>query len=119
MPRPLSYDLRRKAVEAVKRGEKKIRVCRLLKISRNTLDLWLKRELETGDVRPLPSTLKGTKPKIQDERKFLEFVLVHHNKTQTEIAKLWGENLTQQNVSRMCRKLGITRKKNIRVSGEG
>ena len=44
MPAPYSYDLRKKAIEAIKRGQRKTDVCRLLKISRNTLDLWLKRE---------------------------------------------------------------------------
>jgi hypothetical protein len=38
MPAPYSYDLRKKAIEAVKRGHQKINVCRLFKISRNTLD---------------------------------------------------------------------------------
>jgi transposase len=45
---PYSYDLRKKAIEAVKRGQRKTDVCRFLKLSRNTLDLWLKREKETG-----------------------------------------------------------------------
>ncbi|WP_319423449.1 helix-turn-helix domain-containing protein [Pleurocapsa sp. FMAR1] len=49
MPAPYSYDLRKKAVDACSRGEKKRTICRLMKISRNTLDLWLKREQETGD----------------------------------------------------------------------
>ena len=49
MPAPYSYDLRTKAVSAYHRGEKKIAICRLMKISRNTLDLWLQREEETGD----------------------------------------------------------------------
>ncbi|MDY6939079.1 MAG: helix-turn-helix domain-containing protein, partial [Cyanobacteriota bacterium] len=44
MPAPYSDDFRQKAIAAVKRGERKIEICRLLKISRNTLDLWLKRE---------------------------------------------------------------------------
>jgi transposase len=48
MPAPYSYDLRTKAIEAVKRGERKSKVCRMLQISRNTLDLWLKREEQTG-----------------------------------------------------------------------
>jgi hypothetical protein len=39
MPAPYSYDLRRKAIDAVKNGERKIEVCRMLQISRNTLDL--------------------------------------------------------------------------------
>jgi len=36
MPAPYSYDLRSKAIEAVKRGERKITVCKLFNISRNT-----------------------------------------------------------------------------------
>lgn len=51
MPAPYSHALRQKAIEAVKRGERKINVCQLLQISRNALDLWLKREQETGDCR--------------------------------------------------------------------
>lgn len=35
---PYRYDLRQKAIEAVKRGHKKVNVCRLFKISRNSLD---------------------------------------------------------------------------------
>ncbi|WP_413467291.1 hypothetical protein [Pleurocapsa sp. FMAR1] len=37
MPAPYSYDLRKKAVDACSRGEKKRTICRLMKISRNTL----------------------------------------------------------------------------------
>ena len=44
MPAPYSYDLRSKAVAAVKRGEKKVEVSHFFKISRNTLDFWLKKE---------------------------------------------------------------------------
>jgi hypothetical protein len=39
MSTPYSYDLRTKAIAAVERGERKNEVCRMLKISRNTLDL--------------------------------------------------------------------------------
>jgi transposase-like protein len=53
MPAPYSYDLRLKAIEAVKRGQRKIDVCRFLRISRNTLDLWLKKAKETGDIRAI------------------------------------------------------------------
>ena len=35
----------------MKRGEKKVEVSHFFKISRNTLDLWLKKERETGDVK--------------------------------------------------------------------
>lgn len=50
MAAPYSDDLRQKAVSAVERGEKKSHVCRTLNISRNTLDIWLKRKKQTGTV---------------------------------------------------------------------
>ena len=83
----------------------------MLAISRNTLDLWLKREQETGDFKALTSYQKGKKTKIQNLQRFQEFVLQHNKKTQQRIAQIWGDNLTQQNVSDAMNKLGITRKK--------
>lgn len=115
MPAPYSYDLRKKAIDAVKRGERKIDVCRLLKISRNTLDLWLKREKKTGDCKAIENYQKGKPQKIKEFSKFAEFAKNHQELTQTEIAELWEDSLTQQNVSYAYKKLGITRKKNIRL----
>lgn len=115
MPAPYSYDLRQKAIEAVKRGEKKIEVSRFFKISRNTLDLWLKREKETGDYEASQPYGRGTKPKIQDLEKFREFMAEHSEKTQKQMAELWGNNITQQNISYACQKLEITRKKKLMV----
>jgi transposase len=113
MPTPYSYDLRKKAIEAVQRGQQKIQVCRLLKISRNTLDLWLKRAEETGDFRAISGYQKGYREKLKDLESFKQFVLDNGDKTQQQIAELWGDGLTQQNVSYACRKLGITRKKKL------
>ncbi|MBD1864557.1 MULTISPECIES: helix-turn-helix domain-containing protein, partial [Trichocoleus] len=53
MPAPYSYDLRQKAIEAFQSGEGKSDVCRMFNISRNTLDLWLKRREETGDYQAI------------------------------------------------------------------
>lgn len=111
MAAPYSYDLRKKAIEAVKKGQRKTDVCRFLKLSRNTLDLWLKREKETGDYQSKTNSTKGKNPKIKDREKFREFVREHSDKTQKQIAQLWGEDITQQNISYACQKLGITRKK--------
>ena len=115
MPAPYSYDLRKKAIKAVKRGHRKVNVCRIFKISRNTLDLWLKREKETGDYGAIANK-QGRHSKIKEEEKFKLFVKENKDKTQTKMAELWGENITQQNISYTCQKLGITRKKNLRIS---
>jgi len=58
----------------VKRGEKKVEVSHFFKISRNTLDLWLKKERETPDVKASLPVGVGTRPKIQDLKNFEEFV---------------------------------------------
>lgn len=117
MAKAYDYDLREKAVNAYHRGERKVDICKLLGISRNTLDLWLKREQETGDFKAVTGYQKGKPLKIKDMEQFKQFVLEHPDKTQQQLAELWGNGLTQQNVSDALKKLEITRKKNIWVSG--
>ena len=51
MPAPYSKDLRQKVIAAVDRGERKTDVSRMFNISRNTLNLWLARQAETGNYR--------------------------------------------------------------------
>lgn len=118
MPAPYSYDLRTKAIAAVKRGERKTVVCQMLHISRNTLDLWLKREQQTGDCRAITGFQAGNRHKITDWVRFKEFAKQHGGKTQAQMAKLWGNNVTQQDMSRALAKVGLSRKKkNIRLPG--
>jgi transposase len=113
MAAPYSYDLRQKAIEAVKGGERKTDVAQMLNISRNTLNLWLKREEETGDYRAITNFQQGSRHKITDWQRFEEFVQKHGDKTQKQMAKLWGEGVTQQNISDALMKLGLSRKKRL------
>lgn len=113
MPSPYSKDLRQKAIAAVKRGERKKDVSQMFNISRNTLDLWLKREERTGDCRAITNYQQGCRHKITDWQRFGEFVRQQGGKTQAQIAKLWGDNVTQQNISDAMQKLGVSRKKRL------
>ncbi len=113
MPSPYSEDLRQKAIAAVKRGERKKDVSQMFNISRNTLDLWLKRKEQTGDCRAITNYQQGCRHKITDWQRFGEFVRQHGGKTQAQIAKLWGNNVTQQNISDAMQKLGVSRKKKL------
>ena len=49
-------------------------MCRLMKISRNTLDLWLSREQETGDFKAIAKRPPKNNRKIQDLERFKQFV---------------------------------------------
>ena len=112
MPAPYSEDLRQKVIAAVDRGERKTDVSRMFNISRNTLDLWLARQAETGSCRA-KATVRKPKTKISDWERFREFVKQYGDKTQIEIAKLWGEGVTQQNISDAMKKVGVSRKKRV------
>ncbi len=111
MAAPYSNDLRQKATAAVERGERKTDVSRMMNISRNTLDLWLKRKEQEGNCQAITNYQQGCRHKIRDWQKFREFVQQYGDKTQGQMAKLWGDNVTQQNISDALRKLGLSRKK--------
>ena len=113
MPAPYSEDLRQKAIAAVERGERKTDVSQMFAISRNTLDLWLKRKAQTGNCQASSGYQRGNRHKITDWERFAEFVQQHGGKTQGAMAKLWGDNVTQQNISDALRKLGVSRKKRL------
>jgi transposase len=95
MPKPYSYDLRQKVVQAIRFDGLKIsEASQLSSISRNTINLWLKRLDVTGDFQALPNQPPGNGHKITDWEKFREFALSHGDKTQVEMAKLWEEEIS-------------------------
>ena len=113
MAAPYSEDLRQKAIAAIERGERKSDVSRMLNISRNTLDLWLKRKEQTGNVRAITHYQQGNRHKITDWQRFREFGKRHGGKTQAQMAWLWGEGVSQQNISDAMQKIGVSRKKRL------
>ena len=129
MPKPYSYDLRQKVIQAIELdGLKKSEASLLFNISRNTIDLWLKRQAETGDFQALPNQPPGNGHKISDWEKFREFAQVHGDKTQVEMAKLWEEPISDseallrsadRTISRALKKIGFTRKKRLMATGNG
>jgi transposase len=112
MPKPYSYDLRQKVIQAIKLDGKKISsASRIFNIDRHTIRLWLNRERETGDFQALPNQPPGNGHKIADWSKFREFVLLNGDKTQVEMAELWTEKISERTISRALNKIGFTRKK--------
>lgn len=113
MAAPYSIDLREKAVSAVERGEKKSQVCRTLNISRNTLDLWIKKKKQTGSVCPVENYHRGPQPKINDLDKFKEFAEENGHLTQREMAEKWPEPVSETRIGQALKKINFTRKKKL------
>ena len=111
MAKAYSYDLRQKVIKAIELdGWKKSEVAEIFQISRNTIDLWLHRKQETGDYRAL-SNRPNIKAKITDWQAFPEFAQRHGDKTQAQMAQLWGEPISPRTISRGLKQIGFTRKK--------
>lgn len=112
MPKPYSYDLRQKVIQAIELDGLKITEASLIfSISCNTISLWLKRQKATGDFQALPNKPPFHGHKITDWEKFAQFVAENGEKTQVEMAQLWPEDISARTISRALKKIGLTRKK--------
>jgi len=90
-----------KVIEAIEQdGLKKNEASLLFNISRNTIDLWLKRREETGDFLAKQNKPPGSNHKITDWEKFREFAQANGEKTQGEMAELWSGEISARTISR-------------------
>ncbi len=112
MGKPYSYDLRQKVINAIQLdGMKKSVAAQVFQLSRNTINLWLKRQAETGDYQPQSNRPHRTNALIGDWDKFVQFARTHGDKTQAEMAHLWEGELSARTMSRALQKIGWSRKK--------
>lgn len=112
MAKPYSLDFRQKVMRAIELdGLKKCEASELFNISRNTINLWCQRKAATGEVSPKPRAASQERCKIKDWQKFRDFVQMHGDKSQKEMAALWDAKISQRTMSRALQKIGHTRKK--------
>ena len=120
MSKPYSYDLRQKVIQSIQLdGMKKSEAAQIFQLSRNTIDLWLKRQAETGDYQAKSNRPHRTTNKITDWNKFTEFAKLHGEKTQLEMAALWSGKISARSISRALAKIGLSRKKDLRLPRTG
>ena len=81
MPASYSYDLRTKVLEAIDNEMSSTQVRDVFNISRNTINLWLKRREETEDYQAQEKYQKGYKPKVEDLENFRKFGRCYGSKT--------------------------------------
>jgi len=112
MAKAYSYDLRQKVINAIQLdGMRKSEAAQVFGISRNTINLWLKRQEATGDYQAKTTRPHQTHSKIIDWDKFAEFAKQHGGNTQKQMAQLWDDPISDRTISRALQKLGLSRKK--------
>jgi transposase len=116
MAAPYSYDLRQKVIEAIDKGMRKSEASRIFNLSRNTIDLWLKRREATGEFTAKLGYQKGSRHRISDWEKFRAFVKENGELTTAEMAQAWSGEISRHTISRGLKKMGVTRKKRRMVT---
>ena len=118
MPRPYDPDLRQRVVDAIELdGLKKSEASELFRVSRNTIDLWIKQRAATGSLAPKSVKRIGHSHRITDWDKFRDFAHEHSDKTQAQMAELWPEPISARTISRALAKIGFTRKRSCSEAG--
>lgn len=112
MAKPYSDDFRLKVMQTIELdGLNKSEASQLFNISRNTINLWCQRKVETGDIKPKPKQGWQKRYRITDWENFRAFVKANGDKTQTQMVELWDGEISQRTMSRALLYIGHTRKK--------
>lgn len=118
MGKPLSMDLRERALAAYKRGEgTQAEVATLFGIGEATLRRWVRRDSETGSVAPVMDYPRGPAPKIEHANLEVleELMRETPDATNAELAERMeartGISVSAPTISRAINLLGWSRKK--------
>lgn len=99
----------------------KTKVHQQYKVSRSTLDDWLKLRAETGTVEATTNYRHGPAPALGDSPALRGFLEEHKGKTLDQLAEAWfkiqGQRLSTVTFSKTLRRLGYTRKKRAIFTG--
>ena len=109
-----SKDLRERAIGAIDDGMSKWEVHRTFKVSRTTLDEWIRLREKAGSLEPF-AYRHGPKPVIADIARNHAFFKEHSEGTLSELCRAWlkqtGVRVSDVTMSKSLRRLGYTRKK--------
>ena len=115
MGAPYSKDLRLRVLAALDNGMSKTKVHQQFKVSRSTLDDWLKLRGKTGKVEANTDYHRGPVPALSESLELRGFIETHKSSTLAQLAEAWfaaqGQRLSTVTFSKTLKRLGYTRKK--------
>ena len=114
---PYSQDLRQRVLAALDGGMSKMVVHRTFRVSRSTIDDWVKLREQTGSVVAKTRSGRRGAAKLPDLLAVREFAVRHKDKTVEQMALLWqqetGQKVSDVTLGKAMRRLGWTRKKSL------
>lgn len=115
MPKPYSYDLRQKVIQAIALdGMKKSVAAKSVPTeSQHHRPVALSGRLKPETTNTQRNRPRGNGHNIIDWAKFREFAKTHGDKTQAQMAALWEGEISARTVSRTLQTIGFTRKKHL------
>ena len=120
--RAYPVELRERAVAAIDSGMSKWQVHKTFKVSRSTLDDWLRLREETGSLEAVPYQ-HGPAPAIAEGERARAFFDMHRYKTLAQLCELWlartGQQVSDVTMSKTLKRLGYTRKKRATSTESG
>jgi len=115
MGAPYSQDLRLRVLAALDEGLSKTSAHKTFKVSRSTIDDWLRLREETGKVEAKTAYYRGCPPVLGDTIAVRDFIEAHRHSTLTQMVQRWqqeqGATLSTMAFSRALKRLGYSRKK--------
>ncbi len=117
MPAAYSYDLRKKAMEALDEGESREAVAARFKIGRTTLWEWQQRKKETGDFQSKNSVMEVTIRKLSTGISLSNLL----KNTVEKLCRKWlnfGATLVSKRSTELSEKLDLRAKKDIWIQGK-
>jgi transposase len=115
MGSPYSQDLRLRVLAALDSGMTKMAAHQTFKVSRSTIDDWLKLRATTGSVQAITQYQRGSGPAIKDLKAFRRFAQRNKSAKLAQMAEFWeqetGQKLSINTFSVTLRRIGWTRKK--------
>ena len=117
MGRAYSQDLRLRVLGAIDGGMSKMQAHRTFRVSRSTIDDWLRLRAEQGHVRDKAAVRSKTGGALGDLEVFGPFAARHSGATLKQMAEVWqdetGQELSINTFSLALQSLGWTRKKRV------
>lgn len=106
-----------RVLAALDEGLSKTKVHQQFKVSRSTVDDWLRLRTETGKAEATTDYQRGPAPALADSPELRGFIEEHKGDTLDELADAWfaaqGQQLSAVTFSKTLKRLGYTRKKRV------